>query len=423
MIAPETSQLEHLSHAELVDLVRALIADKAALRAELARLQQPPATSRNSSQPPSRDHKKKRGADQPRKKHGPPLGPQRHTRALVDQPDQVMALPVVQCQHGHASRHGLVPAQVVRCQVTAVPLVAPVVIETRQHEVRCPQCQTRNRGTLPLGLEAERQFGARLEASVLDLTHQQQLSYARVVQAMRELWGLELREGGVGALLERAARRAQPQAAISKEQVSRSAIIHSDETSARIKGQTWWQGGFGRTAGVSHQIAVPRNAAVITELMGASQAQVWVSDCFSAQLKAPATVFQLCLVPQLRDLQRILDAAPQHAWAQAAQKLLREAIHLHQQFDCAQPTISRARFVRQTAQLDEELDKLLRQKVKGALAQRLPQRCTRHRDKLLTFLPDPDVPPTNNVSERALRPSVIHRQVTNGFRSQWGAQA
>jgi hypothetical protein len=32
-----------------------------------------------------------------------------------------------------------------------------------------------------------------------------------------------------------------------------------------------------------------------------------------------------------------------------------------------------------------------------------------------------DVPATNNVSERALRPSVIFRKVTNGFRSEWGA--
>jgi hypothetical protein len=34
-----------------------------------------------------------------------------------------------------------------------------------------------------------------------------------------------------------------------------------------------------------------------------------------------------------------------------------------------------------------------------------------------------DVEPTNNESERALRPSVIFRKVTNGFRSEWGAKA
>lgn len=33
------------------------------------------------------------------------------------------------------------------------------------------------------------------------------------------------------------------------------------------------------------------------------------------------------------------------------------------------------------------------------------------------------MPPTNNASEPALRPRVIHRKVSGGFRSDWGAQA
>jgi hypothetical protein len=33
-----------------------------------------------------------------------------------------------------------------------------------------------------------------------------------------------------------------------------------------------------------------------------------------------------------------------------------------------------------------------------------------------------DADPTNNESERALRPSVIFGKVTNGFRSEWGAK-
>jgi hypothetical protein len=44
------------------------------------------------------------------------------------------------------------------------------------------------------------------------------------------------------------------------------------------------------------------------------------------------------------------------------------------------------------------------------------------RDKLLVFLTRRDVEPTNNASERALRPSVIFRRVTNGFRSDCGAK-
>jgi len=38
------------------------------------------------------------------------------------------------------------------------------------------------------------------------------------------------------------------------------------------------------------------------------------------------------------------------------------------------------------------------------------------------FVTNRAVPPTNNGSERALRPCVVFRKVTNCFRSQWGAK-
>ena len=56
-------------------------------------------------------------------------------------------------------------------------------------------------------------------------------------------------------------------------------------------------------------------------------------------------------------------------------------------------------------------------------AARLQQRYRTHRDSLYVFLYRDDVEPTNNSSERDLRPSVIHRKVIGGFRSAWGAEA
>ena len=38
------------------------------------------------------------------------------------------------------------------------------------------------------------------------------------------------------------------------------------------------------------------------------------------------------------------------------------------------------------------------------------------------FVTNRAVPPTNNGSERASRPCVVFRKVTNCFRSQWGAK-
>jgi hypothetical protein len=45
-----------------------------------------------------------------------------------------------------------------------------------------------------------------------------------------------------------------------------------------------------------------------------------------------------------------------------------------------------------------------------------------NRAHLFVFMTNRDVAYTNNVSERHLRPSVIFRKVTNGFRCEWGAE-
>ena len=55
----------------------------------------------------------------------------------------------------------------------------------------------------------------------------------------------------------------------------------------------------------------------------------------------------------------------------------------------------------------------------------LVKRYRKHRAHLLVSQSghDPAVPHHTNAAERALRPSVIHRKVTGGFRSAWGAHA
>ena len=45
-----------------------------------------------------------------------------------------------------------------------------------------------------------------------------------------------------------------------------------------------------------------------------------------------------------------------------------------------------------------------------------------NRAHLFVFVTNRAVPFTNNISERHLRPSVIFRKVTNGFRCEWGAE-
>ena len=71
-----------------------------------------------------------------------------------------------------------------------------------------------------------------------------------------------------------------------------------------------------------------------------------------------------------------------------------------------------------------DLDAILGTATDCELAHELLGQIRRARDQLLTFCDFPGkVAATNNVSERALRPSVIQRKVTNGYRAKWAADA
>jgi transposase len=51
---------------------------------------------------------------------------------------------------------------------------------------------------------------------------------------------------------------------------------------------------------------------------------------------------------------------------------------------------------------------------------RLQKRSAKIQDNLFLFLDDATIPPANNSSEQAIRMSPVFRNVTHGFRSDWG---
>jgi len=427
--AIDHQQLENLTREELIVLVKALFNENgelkarlAALEAELAKLKKPPATSRNSSQPPSRDEKPDQGEKKSGRRVGAKPGHERATRRLVEKPDRVIEAKVERCANCHSDLSQVAPARIIRHQVTELPPVRPIVIETQTHEVECPNCRTLQRGVAPEGLEPLRMFGPRLEATVIYYKQQQHLSVERIVEAMIELHGVELSEGGVIAILRRGGDAVQPVAAAIAAEVSMSEVIGSDETSVRVKARNYWHWVFRSVAGVAHIIDRSRGAEVVRKFMGANRAECWVSDCLGAQLSAPAENRQLCLAHQIRDLERLIEQEPELIWAVRMKALFQEAIHLRNRFrDEGQMTLSG--YCRRVTGLENRLAELLAEDQSGTIARKLYARYVKHQDHLLYFLSHPEVPPTNNACEQALRPSVIHRKVTNGFRSEWAAKA
>lgn len=419
MTLPATAKLNELSREELIALIGRLVAEIESLRAELDKFKKPPTTSRNSSQPPSRDWKSEQPAAKGSKRRGAKPGHAKAQRPLVDNPDRVIEACVTECLECGADLRAVAPQRVIRRQVTELPEIQPVVIETRQHEVVCPCCQRVQRGTLPTGLEASRQLGPRREALVTYLHHEHHMGFERMGMVLQDVFGTGLSEGGAVAIVERAGTVAQPAAEAIGEQVRQRKVIGSDETSARVNGRNWWEWVFLSEAGAYHLIRPSRGQDVIETFMGDYCAEVWQSDCWQPQLNAPAELHQLCLPHQIRALQRLIDQRPRLQWAPEMQGLFRSAIHLGHRRE--QLTVQG--FHGQVTRLERRLDGLLQRPVTGRLAVNLRERYRTHRDHLLVFLHRWDVSSDNNACERALRPSVIHRKVLGSFRSEWGPRA
>ena len=409
--------LEELSREELIALIHELMGKVQDLE-EKMRLKQTPTTSKNSSQPPSRDFKPEKKKRKRSRKKGARPGHEKYERALVDNPSKVIEGYVDNCQNCHLNLLDQVPVRTLRRQITELPEIQPVVIETWQHEVICPCCGERQLGKLPEGLEAERYFGPRLEALVTILHHEHHIGFERLVQICGELFHLPLSEGGAVAIVQRAGQRVAGEAEAIGERVRRSQIIGSDETSARVNGRNYWQWVFVGGHCEYHLIMPSRGYDVIETFMRECEAEVWVCDCWKAQLNAPAKLCQICLAHQIRNLQGLRDRRPHLAWAQEMQALFRKAIRLGNRRE----NLTQRGYQRQVTIIQKQLERLLKRRFRG-LGTNLLERYRRYRDSLFVFLHRTDVPAENNACERALRPSVIHRKVMGSFRSEWGAQA
>lgn len=230
-------------------------------------------------------------------------------------------------------------------QIAELPEAKAEVIEVRQYEAKCSCCRKKQTAEPPAGLEMERTFGARLEATVVyygrrlrdHYRQEQHMSYVRTEAALRDLHAVKISPGEIDKIMQRAGRQAGQQMGPIQNEIQQSKVIHSDETGSRVDGQNWWQWVFCSATAVLHVIRSNRSVDVIKDVMVDHTAEVWVSDCYSAQVKAPAGERQLCLAHQLRNVQAVVDCYPASFWPKAMQAMFRSAIHSYNQRDHLSP--------------------------------------------------------------------------------------
>ncbi|MBD2463062.1 IS66 family transposase [Oscillatoria sp. FACHB-1407] len=415
----ELPPLDGLSHAEKDALIRGLWQELQSLRAEVEKLKQKRVkkTSRNSSLPPSKGFKPNQSSAQSSTLPCEAEESHHHGgRELSQQPDQVVVAQAKSCPHCGVKVEPSTQRLSGIYERIELPPITPHITRVERYGGICQCCQKAYEAPVPVGLEPGSPFGTSVAALVTYLRYSHAISYKRLSQLMRELYGLELSQGAIANLLQRAQVQLAAPVAKIVERLRSARLVGSDETGARVNGKNQWEWVFQNDQVCLHVIRPSRGKTVMDSVMAGHQPQVWVSDLFSTQAAHPAQDWQVCLAHQLRDCQYAMDAGDA-LFAPRMKRLFLKAIALQRRRHILAPSTIQQYCARFRGSLRE----ILNLEPKSVEGQRLLKRYQKIRDHLLLFLTDETIPPTNNASEQALRWSVVFRKVTNGFRSDWGA--
>jgi transposase len=382
--------------------------------------------SRNSSQPPSQDRPKPRPRSKgrsPRKQGGQP-GHEGHGRELLPTMavDEVVVHWPVSCGCGHVFGEGeRVPVgEPVRHQVEELPEIATVVTEHQCPRVRCPECGSKTRASLPAEIVASA-FGPRFQAAVVTLSVRNRISRRDVVELCEQLFRARVSTGTVDAILARAGDALKEPYDDLLARVQRSKAVNMDETGWRLHGQKRALWGAFTSRHAVLRIRESRHEDHARELLGDTTAIV-TSDRWWAYAHLPLRRRQICWAHLRRDFQA-------HAEGIGAEKEfgehgLRVCDELFWSWEIYQHTHERKELRRRIRLLRRELKPILRKYAGKAPRYKHTRGMAKNLLKiwpaLWTFTDKRDVEPTNNHAERALRSAVIYRKLSLGSQSEDG---
>jgi transposase len=396
--------------------------------------------SQNSNKPPSSDGLNKPAPKSRRESSGKPSGGQKghvgYRLEPVDTPDHIEAYPVVECAHCQANLASVEATEVEKRQVFDLPEVHLEVTEHQGEIKTCPICGQVNQAAFPDGVTQPTQYGPHVRAQMVYLNVYHFIPLERTAEILSELYQQNVSDGTVfAAAVELAEQVAPINEQIKGYLVQTETPVHFDETGVRVNGQLAWLHSAS-TEQTTYYATHPKRGGEAMDAIGIlSQRTGWsIHDAWQPYLTYSAAKHGLCNAHLVRELVFLVERYSQ-AWATDFLDLL---LNMKQTVDTAksqgQPALSRL----QIAALEQCYDRIIerggranpppvrqpkqRGRLKQSPARNLLDRLMGHKDKVLAFVYDFDVPFDNNLAERDIRMVKVQQKVSGGFRSGDGAK-
>lgn len=397
--------------------------------------------SSNSSKPPSSDGYEKPSPKSRRKRSGKKSGGQvghaGHTLKAVAKPDAIEVYKVSCCSNCEKSLKRVKAICVEKRQVFDLPEICLQVTEHQAEIKVCPDCRKQTKATFPLGVNQSVQYGNRIKSQMTYLYEYQLLSVDRTQETLKDFYGQNIAEGTILSACKELAQQVAPvQEAVKEHLTYKTKVAGFDESGARVEGKLHWFHVTCTKMLTYYAVHAKRGKIAMNE--------IGILPNFKGRAIHDdlPSYFQyliqhgLCNVHHLRSLEFLLERYPQ-SWVKKLIDLLLEI----------KETVEKARAKGKTrlpakmlADFSLRYDTLLKQgfklnpveakraekakrgRPKQSFAKNLLDRLRDHKEAVLAFMYDFNVPFENNQAERDIRMLKVRQKISGCFRSRQGAE-
>ena len=385
--------------------------------------------SRNSSKPPSSDGYQKKPAF-PRKKKGKQGGQQGHkgrTLRQVAHPDKIVKHKPGPCDCGHEfSDEELIVAET--RQVFDLPQPRLEVVAHELLKGKCPACGKWHKGVAPEGVNAPVQYGQGVKALTTLLNVDYRIPFKKIQVLFSDLFGYAINESTVYSASRQCYKQLNETMAIIKSKIVEAMTAHADETGIRVEEMLRWlhvattemytylfvhekRGG----------LALQSEQSILDKLTG------WlVHDCWGSYFNFTELNHALCGAHILRELEGLIENE-QSKWARVFKTFLMHVFEMPLEERVRRRQQIQARYalicgMGEKAEPPPRKSPGKKGRYKRTKGRNLVERLIREKDAVLAFAFNQEVPFTNNLAERDVRPAKVKMKVSNCFRSFEGAE-
>jgi len=407
--------------------IDALKARQAELEAELAKARK---HSGNSSKPPSSDivkppKDKPSGKDKGKKrKRGGQEGHPRHERPLFT-PEEISIVNDYRYSDcpccGGALQECDQPAKIQQhIEIQDIPVT---ISEHRRIAQYCSKCDKIHYHNFPEHLVKAGLVGPRLTALVGFFKGACHMSFSTIRKFFRDVMGVPISRSHLAKLIGKVSDSLYDPYEELLKLLPTEGRLNVDETGHKDSGDRLWTWCFRASLYTLFKISPSRGSDVLVKVLGEEFNGILGCDYFSAYrkyMKDFGVLVQFCLAHYIRDV-KFLAQHPNEENRAYGELLLG---HLRRMFGIIHNRDQYASEESFRRALERVRDTLIGEAIMASPGTReadnLADRFVDHYQSYFRFITEPNVEPTNNLAEQAIRFVAIHRRLTQGTRGQSG---